>query len=131
MQSKSPLNIRVHGQPAQAGAFAPVDVAFEELFEKLSSFPRLFIEPDGSFVWSGEEPSHWRLEGMIYDDGARVQYLELKGTCPLPRWQALLAELRTAPERLSVNQLDSGRVTNAAEFAGEQWGNQRDGTGLT
>lgn len=77
-------------QPAQAETFS---VSFEEAAEALAGLPRLFIEPDGSFVWvspSGAERA-WQVDGVLYDRDERLVYVELKGTCPAPQFDQLLA----------------------------------------
>lgn len=60
----------------------PLEVSFESAATALAGLDRLFVEPDGAFVWvspSGE-PS-WQLDGMLYDRGGHLLYVELKGTC--------------------------------------------------
>jgi hypothetical protein len=70
------------------------DRTFEEVETALSRCERLFFEPDGSFVWrSSAHESPWQLDGMVYDRGGRVLYLELKGTCPDERLDELLTAL--------------------------------------
>lgn len=63
---------------------------YEAYAEKLSGIPRLFLEPDGSFVWVLSEDASRRISGQITDDGQRVLYLELRGRC---LWDDLLAVL--------------------------------------
>lgn len=61
----------------------PLPVTFDAAYAALSELPRLFIEPDGSFVWTspqGETP--WQVDGTLVDGGATLYYCELKGTCP-------------------------------------------------
>jgi hypothetical protein len=73
-----------------------MDSSFEQAVDRLSDLPRLYIEPDGSFVWTGkmdagavQADSDWQLFGMLYDVGERLNRIELQGCCPLDRWQAL------------------------------------------
>jgi hypothetical protein len=73
-----------------------MDCSFEQAVEQLSQIPRLFIEPDGSFVWTGslemdQEPvaAAWQLYGMLYDVRGRLNRVEIQGSCPLDRWQTL------------------------------------------
>lgn len=70
----------------------PLDVSFERASERLAELPRLFIEPDGSFVWVGDSSGPaWQVDGVLYDRAGRVQYVELKGNCPVERFDELLA----------------------------------------
>lgn len=57
------------------------DFDYETLASKLAEIPRLYIEPDGSFVWVSSEDESRRISGQITDDGSRVCYLELRGLC--------------------------------------------------
>ncbi len=46
---------------------------------QLADLPRMFIEPDGSFVWVGQdEAENWQLDGVIYDRHDRVIHVQ----CP-------------------------------------------------
>jgi hypothetical protein len=69
----------VHSQTNPAALAA----TFEETSEALSAIPRLFIEPDGSFVWTGEEAGQpWQVDGNLSDRCDSLAYVELKGRCP-------------------------------------------------
>ena len=66
----------------------PLRVAFEAAFAALSELPRLFIEPDGSFVCTSPPgEAAWQLDGNLVDGGATLYYCELKGSCK--RWRLL------------------------------------------
>lgn len=94
-----------------------MDVSFEQAMERLNQLPRMFTEPDGSFLWSGlfddsaaclpdrlspqsdrlsDHPeasltlAPWRLDGMLYDREERVVRVEISGNCPRSRWLQLL-----------------------------------------
>jgi hypothetical protein len=84
----------------------PFAVTFEQAAERLERLPRLYFEPDGSFVWVGEgrtradngesaKPSHrpWQLDGQLQEAAGRVQHVELKGDCPAAEFQQLLTAL--------------------------------------
>jgi hypothetical protein len=71
----------------------PFAVSFEEAFEALSLQPRLFIEPDGSFVRvspADDEPP-WQVDGQLFDRDGRLIYVELKGTCSRASFAEVLA----------------------------------------
>lgn len=61
----------------------PLPISFEEAYSALQSLPRMFIEPDGSWVWVSSDPEQpWQLDGMLYDRGGKLLYVELKGHAP-------------------------------------------------
>lgn len=81
-----PFHIYLYGVNRSA-----IDNTFENLATELPQLPRLYFEPDGSFVWTGETTSNqWQLDGMIYDAAHKIQYLDLKGWCPWQDWMTLL-----------------------------------------
>ena len=101
MNHPVPLRLRIYGTAAEAETpalgrvGAPLYVSLETALANLEQFPRMFVELDGSFLWTGqspEAPSHqWQLEGTIYDDGQVVRYIDLRGDCALSAWKTFLA----------------------------------------
>lgn len=89
------LHVNVHARPEKTGAdeVAFFGRTFEEVAEDLAALPRMFVEPDGSFVWVGGSESEWQLDGMLYDGPGRLWYLELKGRCPETEFNLLLLAL--------------------------------------
>lgn len=97
----APLRLRVYGQatgvaaPQGGQAGAPLYVSLETALNNLEQLPRMFVELDGSFLWTGQSPEaplrQWQLEGTIYDDGEVVRYIDLRGDCPLSTWKTFLA----------------------------------------
>ena len=82
-------------------------VSFEQVFERLQLLERMFVELDGSFVWSGKwEDQAWQMDGMLYDFGGQLQRLELKGACPLSAWKELLDCLSWPRQRVLAHCLD-------------------------
>lgn len=97
-------------------AFFPV--SFEAAASRLGGLPRLFIEPDGSFVWvsvRGETPS-WQLDGMLYDRAGRLLYVELKGNCPTTPFLELLAAFGNAHTPFVVQLIRHAIVLDSQEF---------------
>ena len=61
----------------------PMAVRFEEACTALADLPQMFVEPDGSFVWTSEPSDEpWQVDGVVYDRQDRLLFVELKGTCP-------------------------------------------------
>jgi hypothetical protein len=89
--------------PAQQ-AVHPLEISFEEAAERLSALPRLFLEPDGSFVWVGDDSQkhRWQIDGVLWDGGHRLHHVELKGCCPGTAFDQLLHALHADPPTLLV-----------------------------
>lgn len=71
----------------------PLDVTFEHVCQQLEQFERMYIEPDGSFVWvSGNESisEPWQVDGLLHDRGDWLVALELKGVCSRGAFERLL-----------------------------------------
>jgi hypothetical protein len=69
----------------------PLSISFEEAAQCLAALPRMYIEPDGSFVWVGNaENVDWQVDGVLYDREGRLLYIELKGSCPRSAFDDLL-----------------------------------------
>ena len=74
-----------------ARRMAPIRVSFEEAVARLEHLPRMFIEPDGSFVWVGQQGTlAWQLDGCLYDRDQYVVYVAVAGTCPPRQFDQLL-----------------------------------------
>jgi hypothetical protein len=83
----------IHGGVPTAPA--PLSVTFEQALAALERLDRLFIEPDGSFVWRGRltDGGAWQVDGNLLDRGDCLAYAELKGGCPTEQLDMLLAAL--------------------------------------
>ena len=76
----------------------PLPVSFEATCEQLSSWPRMFIEPDGAFVWTAgqrDDPtsSYWQLDGCLFDRRGSLLVVEARGCCPPQACNELLTVL--------------------------------------
>lgn len=74
-----------------AALAAPLPVTFEDAGRALAALPRLYFEPDGSFVWVADDDAGWQVDGVLYDRAGRLLYVELHGRCPAARFDQLLA----------------------------------------
>ena len=83
----------------------PFSLSFEEAVARLRQLPRMFVEPDGSFVWvpagSGER---YQLDGSLCDNGTRLLHVELKGNCDGTTFDTFLQVLGW-PEQAVMFQL--------------------------
>lgn len=92
--------------------------AFDTSFASLQQFERLFIEPDGSFVWTGALPdgTTWQVDGNLIDQGERLAYVELKGCCPEAQFDQFLATLGWPEVPLKFELTRRGVVVDESEF---------------
>ncbi len=101
---------------------SPLSVTFEEVAAKLSTFPNLHFEPDGSFVWGSTEyrPNTgrlWQLDCMVYDRADRIEYVELKGNCNRNTWESLIEVLSGVEcTKLAVQWIAQGIWIDESEF---------------
>jgi hypothetical protein len=95
---------------------ATLPVTFDDAVATLQILDRLFIEPDGSFVWTGRSPDGqtWQVDGNLIDRGDCLAYVELKGYCPEPQFNMLLSALGW-PQHSLVFQLTKRGVVLAEE----------------
>jgi hypothetical protein len=96
-------------------------VTFDEATAALQSLDRLFIEPDGSFVWAGAEEDGvaWQVDGNLIDRGDALAYVELKGCCPEEQFDQLLRALGWPQSALAFQLPQRGVVLNETEFRQE------------
>ena len=77
---------------AQDQLITPLPIVFDDVLNQLNTLPRLYAEPDGSFVWtSPQENIRWQVNGNLYERNDRVLFVELKGSCPASEFDQLLA----------------------------------------
>ncbi|MEO1991657.1 MAG: hypothetical protein ABGW78_06975 [Pirellulales bacterium] len=78
-------------QIPQLSLSRPLNVTFDNAVERLSQLDRMFVELDGSFLWSNKHHSHsWQIDGNIFEQNNKVLFVELKGTCFPSTFDALL-----------------------------------------
>ena len=100
--------------------------SFEDVVYHLSRLPRLFCEPDGSFVWRGSDADgDWQLDGQLFDRDERLLYVELKGTATPRALDAMLTSLGWPEIAIEFQLAREGVVLNETEFRGRLWPTQR------
>jgi hypothetical protein len=96
----------------------PLAVSFEGAIAALELLPRLFIEPDGSFVWTGTsaDGQPWQIDGNLIDRGDVLAYVEAKGRCQPEQFELLLAALGWPQTPLIFQLQRRGVLLDEREF---------------
>lgn len=96
---------------------APLPVTFEQAMAALETLPRMFCEPDGSWVWVGESGGErWQVDGCLYDRGSSLQYVELRGACPAAQFDQLLTAFGWPTAELALLLTQHGALLAELEF---------------
>jgi hypothetical protein len=109
------FQISVHARDRDA---AGLPVTFDEALAALERLDRLFIEPDGSFVWTGvtADGGAWQVDGNLIDRGESLAYVELKGVCPEAQFDRLLSALGWPKAGLAFQLQKRGVFLDEASF---------------
>lgn len=93
------------------------DCTFEEASARLEALPRMFLEPDGSFVWtSSQSDQAWQVDGNLYDRAERLAFIDLNGSCPAVDFDRLLSALGWPRSPLVFQLTREAVVLDEAEF---------------
>ena len=72
----------------------PLAIGFDEALERLAGLPRMFVEPDGAFVWTSPAADlAWQVDGNLFERSGRVLLVDLKGSCAPAEFDRLLEAL--------------------------------------
>lgn len=72
----------------------PLAIGFDVALERLAALERMYVEPDGSFVWtSRREGLSWQVDGNATERDGKVLLVDLRGSCPPPEFDRLLGAL--------------------------------------
>lgn len=95
----------------------PFPVQGEAAAAELSVLPRMFLEPDGSFVWvSPANETPWQLDGQLYESRARLLYVDLKGSCPGAAFDAILRACGWPAAPVVVQDVHAGVYLDEPDF---------------
>jgi hypothetical protein len=98
-------------------AAAPFLVDFEATLQTWELWPRMYVEPDGSFVWVGESSAgSWQIDGNLYDRHDKLWYIDLQGTITNEDWQALLDSLQLKVEEGVLRLHESGQTVALVDW---------------
>jgi hypothetical protein len=103
---------------------APMAIDFDTALEALAMIERLYVEPDGSFVWtssrnaaaSGRGRAWWQVDGNAFEKDGRVLLVDLKGSCPAPEFDRLLAAFGWPGQPLMMQVVRSATFLDEATF---------------
>lgn len=90
------FHVCIHARSFRASSNAHTDLfsrSFEEVADLLAKLPRMFVEPDGSFIWVASHEPGWQIDGVLYDRACRLWYAEVKGRCPEEQFDQILSAL--------------------------------------
>lgn len=96
----------------------PFSLSFDAAVQRLAELPRMFVEPDGSFVWvsgHGVEPA-WQLDGVVNDRADRVVSVEVKGGCPRPQFKQLLRAFEWPETTLLIQIVQAAVFLECVEY---------------
>ncbi len=95
----------------------PFHVSFDAVAERLTSLPRVFFEPDGSFVWvSSKGRDDWQLDGLLADGRENLMTIELKGVAGWDVLQPLLETIDWPNHDILFQDMQRGVFYSSAAF---------------
>ncbi len=87
----------------------PMAIGFDDALARLDALPRMFVEPDGAFVWtSPRESDRWQVDGNAFERSGRVLLVDLKGSCPAAAFDALMGSFGWPDQQLAVQLVRAG-----------------------
>jgi len=96
---------------------SPLPLSFEGAAESLTKLPRMFVEPDGSFVWtSSQGQPNWQIDGNLFDREGRLLFVDLKGSCPADELSNLLSCFGAPATPMMFQLLREAVFVGEAEF---------------
>ena len=112
------FQVIVNAKAVPGESHSQLIVRFDDVYAQLKLLPRLFIEPDGSFVWRGSdtEEGEWQVDGNLIDRGDVLAYVELSGCCPRERFDEMLRAVGWPQQVLAFQLPRRGVVLEESEF---------------
>lgn len=70
---------------------APLATGFDDALGRLATLERMYVEPDGAFVWTSPAGGPWwQVDGNAFDREGRLLLVDLRGSCPAREFDRLL-----------------------------------------
>ena len=113
---------------ASAGGTASLGISFDDAIERLSKLPGMFVEGDGSFVWTSAgverdsdpksrfETIPWQVDGQLTDGPAGLWYVSLRGDAPARAFDRLLEAISDRKSPLKFQILPGGELLDEGPF---------------
>jgi hypothetical protein len=78
----------------------------------------MFIEPDGSFVWTGAiaDGQSWQVDGNLIDRGDVLAYVDVCGRCPEEQFDQLLRAFGWPDSPLAFELTRRGETLDEVAF---------------
>lgn len=95
-----------------------LEVTWDEMAGRLAAMPRMIFEPDGSWVWSGEDSRghRWQVDGHLYELADQLHRVELHGSCPIGCCEQILSCFAMARSELVFELVEEGVTLDAENF---------------
>jgi hypothetical protein len=105
----------IRGGPSAGDALT---VTFDAATSALAKLERMFVEPDGSFVWTGIAANgrSWQVDGNLIDRGDALAYVELHGRCPDAEFDRLLSVFGRPQAPLAFHLPQRGMLLDERDF---------------
>jgi hypothetical protein len=98
----------------------PLACTFDEALERLAAIERLYVEPDGSFVWTSPHDAGpraaWQVDGNAFERAGRVLLVDLKGSCPPAAFDRLLVAFAWPAQALMMQLVRPAVFLDEATF---------------
>lgn len=95
----------------------PLLTSFDGALVRLAALPRLYAEPDGSFVWTSPAADRpWQVDGNLFERDGRVLLADLKGSCPAEEFDRLLTAFGWPAEPLMFELVRAGVFLDEQTF---------------
>jgi len=110
----------------------PLAIGFDEAVERLARLPRMFVEPDGSFVWTSPAAERaWQVDGNLFERSGRVLLVDLKGSCPPGDFDRLLEAFGWPGEPVMLGLVRAAVFLDEPTFRGHAAARGAAGDGQT
>ena len=95
----------------------PLAVGFDDMLDRLGRLERMYVEPDGAFVWtSPREGLAWQVDGNASEWQGRVLLVDLRGSCPPEAFDRLLDAVGWPTQPLVVQLVRPAVFLDEATF---------------
>lgn len=95
----------------------PMAVGGDAALAAVARLERAFVEQDGSFVWTGmHEGRAWQVDGNVHERDGHVLLVDLRGGCPEPEFDRLLAAFGWPEQSIFVRLVREGVALDEETF---------------